>query len=91
MDENHDTFKHLFWLHTCRVYPFNLDAIDCGIDFECRASHNEHSDDNDKDNSCGFDDSNDSDDQRHDDFSAETLARFQKTTRGMICRIHEMA
>ena len=61
---------------TCGVYPFNPDAIDCGIDFEGRASHNEHNDDNDKDNSCGFDDSNNSDD--HDEFSAETLARFQK-------------
>ena len=62
--------------HTCGVYPFNPDAIDCGIDVEGCASHNEHSDDNDKDTSCGFDDSSNSDDR--DEFSAETLARFQK-------------
>ena len=30
--------------HTCGIYPFNPDAIDCGIDVEGCASHNKHSD-----------------------------------------------
>ena len=60
----------------CGVYPFNPGANDSGIDIEGRASHNEHSDDNNTDTSCGFDDSNNSD--HHDEFSAQTLARVQK-------------
>ena len=62
--------------HTCGVHPFNPDAINCGI--EGRASHNEHSEDSDKDNSCGFDESN--------NFLLKHWQGFRKDMmRGMIC------
>ena len=76
MNENHDTLKHLFWL----LYIIHLDAIDCSIDFEGCASHNEHIDNNDKGNSCGFHDSN------SDIMMNFLLQAFRKEmTKGTIC------